>query len=269
MNMSSLVERINACIDCEPSPSDLIKGVRVAVTDAITNEHFIDQVVERVINNAQRSIDEGAGYQPLYIDDSRHWRMLMFLWEPMSSNEPHQHNTWSVSGVMYNCLEVSLYARDEDSGALQLDLRFVAQSGETGYLVPPCIHSLGNPHATVPTVTLHVFNDSEIVEQRGLDTLWLGDHDPRLIDHDPRACARRELKAALLLLKSRPAPSSLGLVQRIFDIGDVSVRLEAYKQLVRINAKLALNYGDRLAEMLTGADQNRFLKLHQRIHDTL
>ncbi|MBS0448640.1 MAG: hypothetical protein JSR59_22180 [Proteobacteria bacterium] len=267
MEFPALVERINACIDRGSTPAEVVRNVRAAISVAVESERFVDQCVERAIDNAERCVRDGSGYRPLHVDEGGHWRMVMFLWDPRSANEPHQHNTWSVSGVMLNCLDVALYARDAATGALQVQRRFIAQRGETGYLVPPCIHALGNPHASLPTVTLHVFCDSEEVEERARDTLWLGENDPRRLDRDPRVRACREVKAALLLLKGRAAPPAAALLQRAFEIGDAGVRLEAYKQMVRVDRAQARPWGDRLGAALRGADRDRFLQLHRRVHE--
>jgi hypothetical protein len=269
MDLPDLAERINQHIDSAPSPEELVHGVRAAVSDAIGRDCFVQRCVEQMTARAEACIARGGPYRPLYIDDDRHWRMVIFLWPASMANEPHQHNTWSVSGVMHNCLEVSLYEKNDHDGDLRLTRRFVAARGETGYLVPPCIHALGNPHKTAPTVTLHVFNDSEETDDRPGDTLWLGEHDPRLVARDPIVRMRRELRAGLLLLKAGAEAPSEELLERLFSVGDVHIRLETYKLMVRHRAGCVRRSGDRLLEMLTGSDRERFTVLHRNVSDGL
>jgi len=266
MALTTLIQGINDAVDRHLSPADVVHAVRPIVGSAMLDERFVLECAEATTDKAARCLLEGAPYEPLHIEHGRCWRMALFLWDPGFTNAPHQHNTWSVSGVMHNRLDVALYQRDAASQTLNPTQRFVAARGQTGFLVPPCIHALGNPDTTAPSVTLHVFNDSEDRAQRANDTLWFDDEvNPLDFYRDPARPSRRNLQTVLVLLKALARPAPAGLLARIFELGDARIRLEAYKQLVRADLATALACGDRLAASLGPQDRSRFMQLHQRL----
>lgn len=263
MKFTALVDRINRAIADHALVDDVVRGVRGAVTDGIADEGFVLECVERLVAHAEHHASHGV-YLPLHTEAAYCWCVKVFLWPPAFANTPHQHNTWSVSGILHNQLEVALYRREGDGGAPREWHRFVARRGQTGYLTPPCIHALGNPDATTPSVTLHVFQQSSTPQQRLHDTQWLDEqYDPQHVDAAVQVAS--ELQAALLLLQSYPAALALPLLQRICAVGNTKVQLAAFKQLVRHDEEAALACGEHLARQLDALNLPRFLPLLERL----
>lgn len=266
MKLAALVGHINRSIDRKLSPADLVHEVRHHVGEAIREDEFIVECVERTVAHSADCLERQAPYRALHAEDERHWKIALFLWEPGFYNSPHQHNTWSVSGVMCNEIEVKLY----DVGGGPRDLlprrRFVAGRGESGYLIPPCIHALGNPHPGLSSVTLHVFDLSAEPEDRERDTIWFDDDvNPLDFYRDPRRPAMRDLQSALVLLRSIRSTRTPELLERIFALGSLAVRVDAYKQMVRCAPGRAAAMGDALLQQLRGHDRERFAALHRQV----
>ena len=267
MKFAGLVNRINSAIVDHALVDDVVSGVRRAVTDVIADAGFVLECIERLVAHAEQHAVDGV-YLPLHIEAAHCWCVKVFLWPPLFANTPHQHNTWSVSGILYNQLEVALYRREGDQHAPQAWHRFLAQRGQTGYLKPPCIHALGNPDPAVPSVTLHVFQQSPTLQQRAYDTQWFDEQYDA--DHVNAALQiGSELQAALLLLQSYPAAVAVPLLQRIAAVGDTKVQLAAFKQLVQHDLGAALACGERLARQLDALNLPRFLPLLQRLRVSL
>ncbi|MBJ9739618.1 hypothetical protein I5523_08180 [Acinetobacter oleivorans] len=261
MKVYQLANNINNTIKSSKDISELVSLVRETVAEAVVDQVFIRECVDYTLRNVDNFMITG-NYSPLYVDSKNNWRMALFLWNPKSENEPHQHNTWSVSGVVHNQLEVKLFDK-KDGNVIEKSVLH-AQEGQTGYLIPPCIHALRNPSEKNFTVTLHVFCDSELIEQRNYDTIWFGENDPR-INPNPKSRVVRDLMSCLLLIGKLATAIQFPLLEKVFFLGNVSVKLAVYKRMVVLDLNNSKSFGIQLENLLTGLDKVRFNQTNSRL----
>ena len=266
MPLTSMIQEIATSVKAGLPDWQLVWRVRQLFARAIVDASFVEACVLRSVSIAEQCILEGQAYRPLHADPHLNWRLTMFLWPKLTGNSPHLHHTWGVTGVLSNRLEVTIYEQGDTPRDLRVRRHFLAGRGEAGYLVPPCIHSLRNPHPTLSTVTLHAFGYSSDVRRPDLDTTWIDDRAAVPPSDDPAAFAREDLLICLALLKEVPGVRSEALLCRIFEVGGVKVRLVAFKQLVQINSTRTSDCGERLLGDLRGRDRERFLQLHECLH---
>jgi predicted metal-dependent enzyme (double-stranded beta helix superfamily) len=99
----------------------------------------------------------------LYAEPGRQFSLRLFIWEPASYTNPHNHNSWGVIGPVTGEFEVINYRR-EDDGRKEGMARLVEIErmrllpGETTFTLPldDGIHKVGNGSAET-IITLSVY----------------------------------------------------------------------------------------------------------------
>jgi predicted metal-dependent enzyme (double-stranded beta helix superfamily) len=262
----SLVDRVEQAHAEAESVAALARSVRDALREHIGDQEFVLDCLERMLN-APGFIDMRRRWTnpPLHADMLLNYKFQVFFWVPGYVNAPHQHNTWSVTGVMHDQCSVFVYRRaDTEAGAepeFIIDRRLVAEAGEVGYLLPGCTHSVGNPGRSI-SCTFHVFSDSQDERDRPRDTIWYPKPGAKGPAMDPRYKAM--FACAGMLGKIRHERSAR-LLDRIFALGGPRVRLACVRAMMRIDPEKAVSRGEEfysalpaasheaLAEILTGA----------------
>ncbi|OKP02824.1 hypothetical protein [Xenorhabdus thuongxuanensis] len=262
MNIIDFAKRINYEITSAQSMFDMINNIRNIMSVAITDELFLNDCINELIENIKNTININE-IKPLYVDHNNKWRMNIFLWNPKSENQPHQHNTWSVSGVMHNKIKIKIYKKTNEE--LSVIDELIAIEGKTGYLIPPCIHALGNPDLSEYSITLHVFCDSELRKDKNGDTIWLGKNDPRdNIDHS--IVVLRNLTSCLLLTDKLSPNFKFNILEKIFPLGTPSIKLQSYKKMIRLDISKAEKYSSQLESVLSGDILIRVKEINAKLH---
>ncbi|KAA1177323.1 hypothetical protein [Photorhabdus heterorhabditis] len=262
MLINSFVNLINHEIINKNSIENMITMLRKITSRAVKNDEFIESCINKILNNVEK-YNKTSTYLPIYIDENNKWRMNLFLWNPKSENQPHLHNTWSVSGIVYNKMFIKIYKNDDHK--LIVSHHIYAQEGDTGYLIPPCIHALGNPDENNYSITLHIFSDSEQKNDRNGDTVWLGDNDPRDgINH--YALSIRGLIICNLLIDRIKNTSKFSILERIFKLGTPAIKLNSYKKMINIDPMKSKKYRLEIESSLDGELKQKLIKINNKIY---
>ncbi|CDG21955.1 protein of unknown function [Xenorhabdus poinarii G6] len=248
MNVIDFAKKINHEITSTQSMPDMIYNIRNIMSVAITDEIFLNDCINELIENIKNTLRINE-IKPLYVDYNNKWRMSIFLWNPKSENQPHQHNTWSVSGVMHNKIKIKIYEKINEG--ISVINEIIAIEGKTGYLIPPCIHALGNPDLSEYSITLHVFCDSDLRKDKNGDTIWLGENDPR-DNIDYSIVVLRNLTSCLLLTDKLNQNFQFNILEKIFSLGTPSIKLQAYKKMIRLDISKSKRYSSQLEAVLSG-----------------
>ncbi|MEQ1977102.1 hypothetical protein [Xenorhabdus sp. SGI240] len=248
MKLIDFTKKINHEITSAQSVPDMINNIRSIVSIAIVNEFFLNDCVNELIENTKNIINLNES-KPLYIDYKNKWRMNIFLWNPKSENQPHQHNTWSVSGVMHNKIKIKIF--EKVNKEITINKELIASEGKTGYLIPPCIHTLGNPDLSEYSVTLHIFCDSDMRTDKNGDTIWLGKNDPH-DNIDYSMVALRNLTSCLLISDKLNSDLQFDILEKIFTLGTPSIKLKSYKKMIRLDVNKSEKYSSKLESVLSG-----------------
>ncbi|MBD2795217.1 hypothetical protein ID856_01510 [Xenorhabdus sp. 18] len=248
MELIDFVKKINHEITSVQSMPDMINNIRNIVSISIVDEVFLYDCVNELIENTKNILNINER-KPLYINYENKWRMNIFLWNPKSENQPHQHNTWSVSGIMHNKIKIKIFEKINEKISVSKEL--IASEGQTGYLIPPCIHTLGNPDLFEYSVTLHVFCDSDLKTDKNSDTIWLGKRDPR-DNIDYSIVVLRNLTSCLLISDKLSSDLQFDILEKIFTLGSPSIKLKSYKKMIRLNVNKAEKYSSQLESVLSG-----------------
>lgn len=121
--------------------------------------------IQRILASIDESRrDERLWSAPLfYYHPELKFSVRMIFWPEHYENNPHQHKTWSVTGVFYNHLNIKLYKLPVGSDKPEVTREISAVSGASGYLLPGCIHNITNPNASY-SASLHIFNNIDVLK---------------------------------------------------------------------------------------------------------
>jgi hypothetical protein len=232
--------------------------VRALTEQALAQASFVIACAARIVT----TLESGAGALPnvpLYGPRGAPISIRVFYWPPGFQNAPHVHNSWTVTGVLHNSIVAETFrgaacVADVD---LSQSTRFAATAGKAGYLLPPCVHRLQNASQR-PAATLHVFSNGDA--RRNTVTTPPQERPP------PRPEARSFRRLALTVIVEMLAAIGdariLPLYDRVFAIGDNTVRLQVVKALMQYDVGLAYMRSRELEELLKGADRAALAKIN-------
>lgn len=145
--------------------SDRIKYLRILMQESLADNDFKLSCIQRVLASIDEDQRNGEVWSaPLfYYHPKLKFSVRMIFWPERYENNPHQHKTWSVTGVFYNHLNVKLYELPVGSDKPEVTREINALSGEAGYLLPGCIHNITNPNASY-SASLHIFNNIDVLK---------------------------------------------------------------------------------------------------------
>lgn len=236
-----LIEQVDLAHERAESVEALAREVRTALRAHIVSPGFRLDCLERMLSSPALADPELLwGNPPIHADRRLNYQFRTFFWGPGYANSPHRHNTWSVTGVLHNQCSVFIYADGgpgSDPESFVLERQLVARAGEAGYLLPGCTHSVGNPGDSI-SATFHVFSVSREEKERDRDTVWYPARPPAAGVKNGRY---RALRGSTEMLAKIPSPRSLGLLDRILQIGGPRIRLACIKAMTAIDPSHALS----------------------------
>ena len=234
-------------------------SVRSVISRAITQPTFLLACADAVISSIER---RGRYWRnpPLYTEKDGSLNVRLIYWPPGFKNGAHLHRSWTVTGVVHNQIVVETYRQPDLGGDIKLGASesFVAHAGNTGFLVPPCVHRLYNPSKT-HSATLHVFSADDPNVPMAQTTTWIEEETPSgniLVDVRRRAlCVMSEVLAQI---KCQPA---VDLLMRIFNTGDPAAKLNAVKALASHAVKLAYQKSRELEASVGGLEKDALARI--------
>ena len=233
--------------------------VRQRLIDAIRDETFTLDCLEEAIDAIQPHLS-GWINPPIVNDEVNACSVRLIYWPPHFLNSAHEHTFWTVTGVFSNALTFRTYFPNKgQNGQFQVDREIKGKRGEVGYILPPCIHTVGN-EADTPSISIHVFSGPKLSEnsfERGRTTWHPTEGSP---DPSPMFTLTHAFQSMIALLGSLENPRSLDLLDRIFAVASAPTRLACAKAIARRDKVRAGHRLLELAEQCAGEDA---VKLHK------
>lgn len=195
---------------------------------------------------AQMSTDPAA--EVLFADPEGRYTLQLFCWPAGFGNEPHRHDTWTVSGVLAGSLEVlrsSLSAAD-----CRAAKPLVATPGQTGVLAPPQHHCLRNAGPET-AISFHVFSAGDGAQRA--DFHGRAAPDVRFDDDDVLAIAR--------LAVAKGGREARDCVRAAFSLVGPATRLDLVKLMLTQDPGEGIAMGRELASQVGGLDGHRLSSL--------
>ena len=245
--------------------SDLVaRMVRALLLETLGNEMFLVDCLEKAVVSLER---EAVWMNPPILDDdTNEFSVRLIYWAPNSQNHPHEHTFWTVTGVLHNELKFTTYVRDRN-GQLDIEREIYGKRGEVGYIAPPCIHSVAN-HSDKPSISIHVFSGPKMIAgsyERG-ETTWHHRIDGGAATH---LCTfPQTLRLLSAMLDTLGTTRALDLIERIFQMGDLSTRLECAKAMARRNQVRAGDLVSQLAAQCHGRNAENLYALAAALYQS-
>jgi len=266
----SFVSSVDRTLRSTSIVRDRARTVCALLTQALSQEQFKLDCIERAMSTMNETLVTWRN-PPIYRDQELDYRIRMIYWPPHYENNPHEHNTWTVTGVLHNRMDTIVYRWGErtEVRTLVVEKKFAGEPGHVGYIVPPCIHNVANPADSV-SVSLHIFSglgatvgeDASAEDFEPMGTIWYP--SPRK-GEIVKGIARRALIAHTEILAQIPGQRSLTLLDRIFDLGDVSVKLASVKAMSRIDIKHTARRLDALSTVSPEPARSKLQRLSTKL----
>lgn len=152
----------------DPSPqtraelSDLVTGVRTAVSARVDWSHTADLVAEQLrqhlptpeVLSASQRLGSPDGYRShtLHVEPDGSFSIVGLVWLPGQLTRIHDHLTWCVVGVIQGVEHEELF--DEDLRLLAVNDNYVGDV--TSFAPPGDIHRVHNIDSTT-AISIHVY----------------------------------------------------------------------------------------------------------------
>jgi predicted metal-dependent enzyme (double-stranded beta helix superfamily) len=241
--------------------------VRRLTTQALQEESLLLSCV-RTVTASIESAGTRWSNPPLYVAEDRSVSIRIFYWPAGYGNDPHLHRAWTVTGVLHNEIVAETYRQPflSDQTSLGSSESFVAHAGDTGVLLPPCVHRLYNP-SKVDSATWHVF----AAETHGAAT----SDAPKETIHNASAMGKRSsmrdraLGVMCEMLALMKQEGAVDLLSRIFALGGLKLKLQAVKALAVHDVKLAYLKSRELEASVEGQDKGTLSRINARLASAL
>jgi predicted metal-dependent enzyme (double-stranded beta helix superfamily) len=264
--LSTFIHRVNAALDARGSDDARTHVIRGILAERLLQSRFVSACVAAVLEQVEES--GRWANAPIHRDDARAYIVRMLYWPAGYENVPHEHLTWTVSGVLHGGLNVFLWQRGSASdNRLALKRTLEVRSGEVGCLVPPCIHSFENA-GNETSVSIHVIATGRGREPtlsagppRETHVEWLGTEERAVLAHRR---LQRMLLANISIVSALAEPPKL-ILGRCFDSGDRTVKLAAARAIARLDPARGSELVSRLARDCEGPDRARLLQIADRL----
>ena len=165
----------------------------------------------------------------------------MITWPAFYENNPHQHKTWSVTGVIHNQLDINTFNFFQNPQRLQRDRAMAAYFGEAGFLMPGCIHQVSNPSHEL-SASIHIFNNLDI-NHREDNAIWYP--SPRKYNLS-KGLTERTLTACLNIAANCKSDRALLLLNHIYQLAPLHVKFMAAQAIHGFDPSAARLYFEKI-----------------------
>jgi predicted metal-dependent enzyme (double-stranded beta helix superfamily) len=233
-SLSDVINEISAVISAPLPVRERTGRIKKLMSEALVSETFRLDCLEAAL--ADQRVQRGV----IHLDPASRFSLCLFYWAPRYYSPPHEHRNWTVTGVVHGTLEVRLHDR-QPNGELPVKRSVTSAVGAVGALVPPCIHTVGNP-GDGPAASLHVFGPTE----NKPDAVWLGDVKVAA----PPAWRPLKLWTTVECAAAHPSAQAGDILERVFAAGSVDMRRLALDRLARFQPERAQSLDQRWQEQL-------------------
>jgi hypothetical protein len=165
----------------------------------------------------------------------------LFSWESGAVAEPHEHTSWTVSGILHNWLQVDMFDWDLTVARRRLVPARTLSVRQTGVacVYDKCIHSPRNTSAST-TTSLHVYHsdDHPSLEREVGPICGLVSRQPRMIDPStqlptaaPMRARDQAFDAHVEALRRLPGRTSLPVLEHLYRVGNATTRRRVTRAL--------------------------------------
>ncbi|WDE02276.1 hypothetical protein [Thalassomonas actiniarum] len=239
---------------------DKIPRIRTLMREALTGSEFVMSCIERALDHFEQAPDLKP-QPPLLVSLDQQFAAHLIYWPPHHKNSPHMHSTWGVTGVFHNEMVFETYdnAGDLEHPELTVDNHIEAVKGETGYLLPSCIHNVAN-ESDKPSASLHLFGTDDMQRPAECTTVWFGDATRMPGELRPRAMAI--FTDILLGISGEEAEA---LMTRVFALAGNKTKLRLVQGLSGRNIALSYRLSVALEQALEGSDRERLAAINNKL----
>jgi predicted metal-dependent enzyme (double-stranded beta helix superfamily) len=245
--------------------------VRALTTQALAKSSFMLACCERIITSVEQ-LDGRWRNSPLFASTEPGIVVRAIFWPPGYGNDPHLHDEWSVTAVLHNEIGVDTFkgANTVEDAVSRSPIKITARAPDCGYLVPPCVHRLYNPTQR-DSATLHVFAAERRRRGGPAEDRRRGGTESRLRGDGIRAggMGRCTLVALCGVLAGITDPGAIELLERIFALGGLPVKLEVVKALASHDVRRAYQKSRQLESHLAGRDKEVLSAINARLASSL
>jgi predicted metal-dependent enzyme (double-stranded beta helix superfamily) len=201
-----------------------LKLLRNLLIESLQSDEFRLNCLTALLNTIESSIAEEKSWDApaIFYHEKLKFSVRLIFWPAFYENNPHEHKTWSLTGVFLNSLTVNTYDLLDNPTRLKRNRTFDAYTGEVGYLIPGCIHSVKNPSHEL-SGSIHIFNNVDISNPED-NAIWYP--TPRKYNLS-KGLIERALSVCLRSLSEINQIESFELIQRIYKIAPIHVKMLA------------------------------------------
>lgn len=220
-----------------------LRLLRDLLVDCLQSEDFRLNCINELLGTIENWNGEFKTWNaPAFFYHERlRFSVRMIFWPGFYENNPHEHKTWSVTGVFFNTLNISTYDLMSTQKSLKKNRTFSAKAGEVGYLIPGCIHSIKNSTSELSS-SIHIFNNIDIAHPEENAIWYPAPRKENLMD----GLLERALSACLCSLSEIKQNNSLELVKRVYDLGSITTKYLAIKSMYSFDPNISKEYFERL-----------------------
>ena len=210
--------------------------LRYLLRDHLALDEFKLACVEETLRSIQCFSDLNNAWNAphFFYHPSLHFSFRMICWPAFYENNPHQHKTWSVTGIIHNQLEINTYTLLCENQRLRRDRTLSATSNDVGYLMPGCIHSVNNPSHEL-SASLHIFNNLDASNPEE-NAIWYP--SPRKFNL-ANGLLERTLTVCLRIASHIRSERAFNLINQIYQLSPFSVKLMAIQAMYSIDQAIA------------------------------
>lgn len=164
---------------------------------------------------------------PIYHNSKLKFSIRLVFWPAFYENNPHQHKTWSVTGVFHNHLNINIYKLLDSPARLKKQKSIVAEMGEVGYLLPGCIHSINNATHEL-SASIHIFNNISDAFNAEENAIWYP--SPRKYNLS-KGLKERALTTCLAVASKIKTQKSFDIINKIYGESSNTIKFMAIESL--------------------------------------
>ncbi|EKD71227.1 MAG: hypothetical protein ACD_46C00237G0006 [uncultured bacterium] len=223
-----------------------LRLLRDLLRHSLSHDSFRIGLVQAVLNTMFGAASQDIWRAPpIFINKHLKYSIRVIFWPAFYDNHPHQHNTWSITGVLYNALTVNIY-RLVKQDRLKRERTIAAIAHDAGYLMPGAIHNISNRSHAISS-SLHIFNHLDGTSQEKNETTWLisSRHHDLSNGIFERACI-----SCLLILQDIKTTEAYNMINDIYEHAPWPIKWVAIKALYLFDRGHANDCLNKLAAIL-------------------
>lgn len=233
----AFIKKIENELENSNDKAIFVPRMRDFMKTALADENFIDECVNLCLSSIETCHDKSQWIcPPIYHNHEKRIAIRLIPWPAFYSNNPHRHKTWGVTGVFFNKLNIFTYELvSENPVRLKKDRNIAALQYEAGYIMPDCIHSIGNPSGKT-SLSIHIFNNLDEIKNSEDNAIWYPSPSKENLRE---GIITRALLAFSDCLSELSIDNRINSLKRIFNLGDKEAMLSVIKAFMTIDPRMA------------------------------